>query len=124
MSHNYKSVFSCQPKGGLWLQKSLIDIKMLHMLSYCIYSFGVIRMKSVIIRMEDDLFKEFDSFCKERGYAKQGLIKRLIREMVMTARLKSLPVEEPLSDEVKIIESAVAINSEDLLDWEKVKDAL
>ncbi|MDI6690080.1 MAG: hypothetical protein QMD66_07815 [Actinomycetota bacterium] len=82
-------------------------------------------MKSVIVRLDDKLFQEFDRLCKERGYAKQGLIKRLIRELVFDARVKSLPVEEPLSDEVSALKRRQReILEGDLLDWERIKSAL
>ena len=82
-------------------------------------------MKSVIVRLDDKLFEEFDRFCKERGYAKQGLIKRLLRELVFNARVKSIPIEKPLSDEVSALKRGQKeILEGDLLDWERIKGAL
>lgn len=82
-------------------------------------------MKSVIVRLDDKLFQEFDRFCRERGYAKQGLIKRLVRELVFNAKVKSLSVEEALPDEVSTLEHRKkGILGDDLLDWERIKSAL
>ncbi len=82
-------------------------------------------MKSVIVRLDDELFQEFDRFCKKRGYAKQGLIKRLIRELVFNARVKSLPVEEPLPDELEALKGQQKnILEDELVDWERIKSAL
>ena len=85
----------------------------------------VSNMKSVIVRLDDKLFQEFDRFCKERGYAKQGLLKRLVRELVFNARVKSLPIEEPLPDEVRALKRGQKeIHEDDLLEWERIKSAL
>ncbi len=79
-------------------------------------------MKSVIVRLDDELFKEFDRLCKERGYAEQGLIRRLIRELVFKARVNSLRVEESLPDEVEALEGRQrGIAESEVIDWEKIK---
>ncbi|MDP3013163.1 MAG: hypothetical protein Q8M92_02890 [Candidatus Subteraquimicrobiales bacterium] len=82
-------------------------------------------MKSVIVRLDDQLFQEFDRLCRERGYAKQGLIKRLIRELVFSARVKSLSVEEVSPDEADALrKQQKEILEGETIDWERVKGAL
>ncbi len=83
---------------------------------------GDLGMKSVIVRLDDELFKEFDRLCKECGYAEQGLIRRLIRELVFKARVNSLRVEESLPDEVEALEGRQrGIAESEVIDWEKIK---
>jgi hypothetical protein len=42
-------------------------------------------MKSLLIRLEDDLAAQFASVCAQEGYSKTGLVARLIREFVAEA---------------------------------------
>jgi metal-responsive CopG/Arc/MetJ family transcriptional regulator len=82
-------------------------------------------MRSVIVRLDDQLFNDFDALCREKGYAKQGLIKRLIRELVYTARAKALPSEKPDKDELEALrEHASDEDHQGYIDWNKIKNEL
>lgn len=37
-------------------------------------------MKSITVKLEEDIYKEFDRFCREKGYKKSGLLVFLLKE--------------------------------------------
>jgi len=37
-------------------------------------------MKSITVKLEEDIYKEFDRFCCEKGYKKSGLLVFLLKE--------------------------------------------
>lgn len=39
-------------------------------------------MKRITVKLEDDLYRMFDMFCRERGYKKSGLIVYLVKELL------------------------------------------